>query len=56
MIVSGIFSRLRMFGCGAMEGVDKVFIKFVDVMFDWFAGGFEEMVDDIPNFLEVRLV
>ena len=45
-----------MFACGAMEGVDKVFIKFVDVMFDWFAGGFEKMVDDIANFLEVRLV
>ena len=45
-----------MFACGAMEGVDKVFIKFVDVMFDWFASGFEEMVDDIANFLEVRLV
>ena len=45
-----------MFACGAMESVDKVFTKFVDVMFDWFAGGLEEMVDDIPNFLEFRLV
>ena len=32
-----------------------MFIKFVNVMFDWFASGFEEMVNDIPNFFEDRL-